>query len=205
MVIEQMTVWECRELLARTHLARLACALDNQPYIVPIDVDYYDGFLYGLSMEGQKIDWMRSNPLVCVAIDELTTRRQWESVIVFGRYDELAPNAAHANARSIAERLFQRHPVWWEPATVPLAGRDAREPILFRILVNRMTGRRARLDLHEATHDASEASQSRRARWLSALSRWLGSRCSGWKRSGEERFSERDEGLDVREVACHAE
>ena len=176
MVIEQMNVRECHELLARAQIARLACALDNQPYIVPIDVEYYDDSFYGFSMEGQKIDWMRANPLVCVAVDQLTTRRQWESVVVFGQYDELTPTVAHVNARRIAERLFQRHPIWWEPATVPLAGRDSRPPVLFRILVNRMTGRRARLDRDEAAHVASDASLRRRSRWPAPLFRWRGSR-----------------------------
>ena len=43
MVIEEMTDRECRALLAGTNLARLACALNNQPYIVPIHVDFNDG------------------------------------------------------------------------------------------------------------------------------------------------------------------
>jgi nitroimidazol reductase NimA-like FMN-containing flavoprotein (pyridoxamine 5'-phosphate oxidase superfamily) len=34
MVIEAMNDAECREMLARTEIVRLACALDNQPYIV---------------------------------------------------------------------------------------------------------------------------------------------------------------------------
>jgi nitroimidazol reductase NimA-like FMN-containing flavoprotein (pyridoxamine 5'-phosphate oxidase superfamily) len=146
MVIEQMSDRECRELLARTRMGRLACALRNQPYVVPIDVDYYDGCFYGLSMLGQKVEWMRANPLVCVEMDELTARRDWETVIAFGEYDELTDTPEHAQARSTAESLFRRHPIWWEPATIPLAGRQTHEPVLFRILITRMTGRRARLE-----------------------------------------------------------
>jgi hypothetical protein len=43
-----------------------------------------------------------------------------ESVIIFGQYEELTNTAEHANARIVAERLFQRHPIWREPATVAL-------------------------------------------------------------------------------------
>ena len=169
MVIEQLNDHECRELLARTHIARLACCLGNQPYVVPVDVDYFDGFLYGFSMLGQKIEWMRVNPLVCVEIDELTTRRDWESVVIVGQYEELTNTAEHGNARVVAERLFQRHPLWWEPATVPLAGGRTREPVLFRILINRMTGRRARPDKDEIGQGAAGGPPKRRSRLRRAL------------------------------------
>jgi hypothetical protein len=49
MLIDQMSDRECRELLARTNLGRLACSFHDQPYVVPIHVDYFDGFLYCFS------------------------------------------------------------------------------------------------------------------------------------------------------------
>ena len=150
MVIERMNDRESRELLARTNVARLGCSLNNQPYVVPIHVDYYDGFLYGFSTLGQKIDWMRANPLVCVEVDELTSRRDWKSVVVFGIYEELTEEPEHAHARHDAQSLFQRHPVWWEPATVPIAGQQPRSPVLFRVLIQSLSGRRARSEDEEA-------------------------------------------------------
>ena len=143
MVIEEMTQVECRAVLARTNLARLACALNNQPYIVPIHVDYYDAYLYGFSTLGKKIEWMRQNPLVCLELDEITTHTQWTSLIVFGEYEELPETSEFAGSRRLAEQLFQRHPVWWEPAAVPLRDQQPRSRILFRILITRVTGRRA--------------------------------------------------------------
>jgi nitroimidazol reductase NimA-like FMN-containing flavoprotein (pyridoxamine 5'-phosphate oxidase superfamily) len=171
MLIEPLTDRECRELLARTNVARLACARNDQPYIVPIHVDYYDRALYGFSMLGQKIDWMRANPLVSVEVDELTMRHSWESVVIQGQYDELMDVPENVSARSVAERLFQRHPAWWEPATVPLAGRDARPPVLFRILINHMTGRRARPTDEEAAALSAAAAKSTRTRVMNRLVR----------------------------------
>jgi hypothetical protein len=143
MVIESLTERECRAVLAAARLARLACALNEQPYIVPINVDYHGGFFYGYSTVGQKIEWMRQNPLVCLEFDEVTTRREWTSVVVFGRYEELPDTPEFATARNVAEQLFQRHPVWWEPASVPLAHHPQRDRVLFRILITHITGRRA--------------------------------------------------------------
>jgi nitroimidazol reductase NimA-like FMN-containing flavoprotein (pyridoxamine 5'-phosphate oxidase superfamily) len=38
---------------------------------------------------GQKIEWMRLNPLVCVEIDEIPSDVDWTSMVVRGRYEEL--------------------------------------------------------------------------------------------------------------------
>ena len=146
MVIHEMTEGECRAMLAGTNIARLACARQNQPYIVPIRVDLEREFLYGYATLGQKIDWMRENPLVCVEIDEVVTPAQWASVVVFGLYEELPLTPQFEDARRVAETLFQRHPAWWEPASAPLGAHQQRPPIVFRIQITRMTGRRSALE-----------------------------------------------------------
>ena len=84
MDIQEMTASECRAMLTRVRVARLACSRNNQPYIVPIHVDLEDEFLYGYATLGQKIEWMRENGLVCLELDELTTRgpgRAWSSSV----------------------------------------------------------------------------------------------------------------------------
>ena len=144
MIIQEMSEQECRAILAGTNVARLACARNNQPYIIPIHVDLDGEFLYGYATLGQKIEWMRQNPLVCLEFDELTTHGQWASVVVYGHYEELPPTPEHEPSRTVAERLFQRHPVWWEPASVPLAAHEQRTRIVFRIRIGRVTGRQAR-------------------------------------------------------------
>ena len=85
MNIREMTEAECRAMLARRNVARLACARNNQPYIVPIHVDLEGDYLYGFATPGQKIEWMRENPLICLETEELNTDRQWASVGVFGQ------------------------------------------------------------------------------------------------------------------------
>lgn len=171
MVILEMTEQECRALLAGTNTARLACARNNQPYIVPIHVDLEGQFLYGYATLGQKIEWMRQNPLVCLEMDELITHGQWVSVVVFGRYEELPDTPDYQDSRRVAERLFQVHPVWWEPAAVPLDGHEQRPRIVFRIQIDRMTGRRAALDTVNTLHVRGHVPEARRQRWLTQVLR----------------------------------
>jgi hypothetical protein len=71
----------------------------------------------------------------------------------------------------IAEHLFQRHPVWWEPASVPLVGHQQRSRILFRILIIRMTGRRAGPEPPQTPYLLDDASGSRRPNWLARVVR----------------------------------
>lgn len=146
MVIDEMTEKECVALATRSSLARLACALHNQPYIIPIQVAYDSGHMYALATFGQKIEWMRENPKVCVVIDEIVNDSQWSSVVVTGEYEELhAPR--YAQEREHARELLERRNRWWQNA---FAERQAKEgdrlvdPIFFRIRVNSVTGLRAR-------------------------------------------------------------
>ncbi|MGE5111625.1 MAG: pyridoxamine 5'-phosphate oxidase family protein, partial [Acidobacteriaceae bacterium] len=62
-----MTEKECEALVTRSSLARLACSLDNQPYIIQIQFAYESGYIYPLATFGRKIEWMRENPRVCIA------------------------------------------------------------------------------------------------------------------------------------------
>ena len=171
MLIQTMTLQECRAMLARNNIARLACARDNQPYIVPLRVDFDGESLYGYATLGRKIEWMRTNPLVCIEYEELTTDRQWASVIVFGRYEELPHTPENEGPRQVAEGLFQKHPMWWEPAAVTPGG-EKRPPIVFRIHIGSVTGRRTS---HEtsATGHQEHTPKPEGPRWLSQMWRRL--------------------------------
>jgi len=177
MVIHEMNREECLRLLARARLARLGCAYENQPYVVPVYLAYDssggEACLYGFTTPGQKVEWMRANPLVCVEMDEVTSEDQWVSVIAFGRYEELPDTAgrdggrlparaesshgSHAtpetaeldSVRILAHEVLQAQAMWWEPAASAHAHRGAAEPFLpifYRVRIKQVTG-------HQATRD----------------------------------------------------
>lgn len=147
MLIREMTQDECRQALDRLSFGRLACARDNQPYVVPIYFSYDGRHLYGFSTPGQKIDWMRANPLICLEADDRTGPEQWMSVVVSGRYQELPDTPEFAADRVEALKVLQKHAPWWEYASVP--GAEWRRkggpftPIFYRIYIETLTGHRA--------------------------------------------------------------
>jgi|SRR5665213_187954 len=74
----------------------------------PVFFAYHENSLYCASKIGQKIEWMRENPLVAVEVDEIDSAQQWESVIVFGRYEEFANTPETRDMRELAWSLLQK-------------------------------------------------------------------------------------------------
>lgn len=142
MVIHEISENECRVVLARGLIGRLGCALDNQPYVVPIYFAYEPDYIYVLSTFGQKIEWMRTNPKVCMQVDEIVSQSEWVSVIVSGIYQEL-PEPQYAAERAHGRTLLEKQHRWWLNA---LAERQAKsdeiliEVLFFRIHVVSITG-----------------------------------------------------------------
>lgn len=146
MLIHELTAAECREVLGRASHGRLGCARADQPYIVPFFfyLDASEDCLYSFSTLGQKIDWMRGNPKVCVEVDEIVDQFNWTTVVAFGRYEEVRDSRQDTDARQRAYQLFQHRSAWWLPGLAKLASGDEHHtPIVYRIHLERLTGRRA--------------------------------------------------------------
>lgn len=145
MMIQDMTRQASIDLLARMRLGRLACAHDGQPYITPMYWAYEDNYLYSFATLGQKITWMRANPLVCVEAEELVSPQDWVTVIVLGKYEELHNTPEYEAQRKRAFDLLHGRPVWWEPGYVKtvLDGKTRpAEPVYFRIHIDQISGHR---------------------------------------------------------------
>ena len=147
-MIAELTTQESFGVLARTQLGRLACSKGMQPYVVPFYFAYQGKCLYSFSMPGQKIDWMRANPLVCVEADQMR-REHWASVVVFGRYKELRDTEEMQSERALAVALLQKRPEWWKPGIEKIApccptpaAAGAMAPVFYRIDIAKISGRR---------------------------------------------------------------
>ncbi|RWB51029.1 MAG: pyridoxamine 5'-phosphate oxidase family protein [Mesorhizobium sp.] len=147
MIIRTLSTLECTRLLTMHRVAHLACAKDGQPYVVPINYAYADSHLYAFSMLGKKIEWMRINPLVSLQVHEPGDRREWRSVVVDGRYEELPEGSGYEASRHHAWSLLSKHFDWWEPGGLkpdapPVSGHSSH--VFYRILVEHVSGREAK-------------------------------------------------------------
>ena len=148
MLIHELSPAECSAVLSQNHLGRLGCSRHDQPYIVPIhfSFDVERHCAYAFSTIGQKIDWMRENPKVCLEVEEIADRNHWTTVLATGRYEEIHQAPEESEARRRAERLFQQRREWWLPAAGKPTSGEHQDVVVYRIQIDRLTGRRAARD-----------------------------------------------------------
>jgi uncharacterized protein len=148
MLIHELTAAECREVLGRTSLARLACARAGQPYVVPVSFAYdpASNCLFGFSAVGKKVDWMRENPHVCVEVEDISDRFHWTTLVIFGRYEEVTDSPEEGASRQRALKLFEPRAEWWLPGAAKVGPREQHAIVVYRIHIDTMTGRRAARD-----------------------------------------------------------
>jgi nitroimidazol reductase NimA-like FMN-containing flavoprotein (pyridoxamine 5'-phosphate oxidase superfamily) len=144
MVITELPTEESIALVARLRKGHLAFAEGSQPLLVPIYYAYHEDYLYCFTTLGQKVEVMRANPLVAFEVEEFSADREWTTVVMTGRYEELAP---HGAAGETAWELLQKCPMWWEPGYAKTIRRDGTErslePIYFRIFIDSIRGHHA--------------------------------------------------------------
>ena len=123
----------------RTHqTGRLACTVDDHPYIVPINYAYDGTFIYAFSGAGHKIDVMRRQPNVCFLVDEIAGPSTWKSVVAHGQYEEM-----------VADRDRRAALAWLAPEGSGLVSRslsDGSRVVVFRIRPQEISGRFERQD-----------------------------------------------------------
>lgn len=154
MLITKMRSKECRELLARLGFGRLACSSNNRPYIIPIYFAYDRERLYCFSTQGQKIEWMRENPLVCIEADVIRSHDDWTSVVALGRYVEIPNTPENRKGWEYARSLLQKRSQWWQSGyTITQIRRQPTPPIpvYYCILIEKFSGLRASPDISESS------------------------------------------------------
>ena len=85
-------------------VGRIGCHAEGQTYVVPVFYAYDGTYIYGHSSEGKKIGMLRANPQVCFEVDHVESPVDWQSVIVWGRFEELKDEQAKQ-----AEQLLIQH------------------------------------------------------------------------------------------------
>jgi nitroimidazol reductase NimA-like FMN-containing flavoprotein (pyridoxamine 5'-phosphate oxidase superfamily) len=144
--LNAMTSTECHDFLSRMNYGHLACLANEKPYIVPIHFVFHSGSIYSFSRTGTKIDCMRSNPNVCLQVEEVQGIASWQSVVIQGIYLELPDSEQWHSEHIYAWSLIQKRPNWWEPASFASDRTDAdpaaQKPVFFSIQKETMSGRR---------------------------------------------------------------
>lgn len=133
-------------LLNRQFIGRIGCSANGISYIVPVAYAYDGKYIYAHSKEGRKIQMMRMNPLVCFEVDQTENPANWESVIMWGKYEELKGEDKKECLQKLVARL---QPIATGESISPPAelaeahqnDTGAYKTIIFRIEIKEKTGR----------------------------------------------------------------
>ena len=138
----EMDESECLELIARNHVGRVAYARGNHIDLEPIHYVYSDGWLYGRTSAGKKIEMTGYSwwP-VAFEVDEVEDLFRWRSVVVHGGFYTIPPDGSGHEVeewtkgvgllRTLVPQTFtEDDPVPWRT-------------IVFRIAVQEVRGKEA--------------------------------------------------------------
>jgi len=138
---------EIEHLLRTEQLGRIGCHAGGVTYVVPVSYVFNGTHIYALSAEGMKLRMMRENPLVCFEVEHVEQWYNWQTVIVWGTFEELHREQAEHAYRLLHARLtplveFESRTTSGDP---PPPGVASKQFVLYRIRVEESTGRFERL------------------------------------------------------------
>jgi uncharacterized protein len=145
-------------MLYEQHVGRIGCHADGRTYVVPVTYVYDGTAIYVHSAEGLELRLMRANPEVCFEVDHSADMGTWQSVICWGKFEELHGDAARQALGMLVARIL---PVIGMELGDPLDDIEPdhpppREPrgsaVVFRIVVRERTGRFERSPSHGPSH-----------------------------------------------------
>ncbi len=137
---------EIDKVLKNEVVGRIGCSLNDKIYIVPISYAFDGNNIYAHTFEGLKVEAMRKNPEVCFEVDDIKNMGNWQSVIAWGRYEEISDKE---ECMAALQLLLNRNlPVISSITTHlgknwPFTSNDLEniEGIIFRIKLSNRTGK----------------------------------------------------------------
>lgn len=133
-------------LLKDQLIGRIGCHSDGVTYVVPVNFLYDGPNIYAHSGNGMKIAMMRKNPDVCFEVDHIKSVINWQSVIVWGKFEEILDLD---EKQETLQRLINRVVPFLTDAGHPSHGITANESdigddielVIYKIIVSKKTGR----------------------------------------------------------------
>lgn len=144
----QLDAAQIDQVLHSQLVGRIGCCAAGQPYVVPVFYAYDGTYVYGHSNEGMKIRMLRANPEVCFEVDHVESLVRWQSVIAWGRFEELEGDQANLAEQLLVQRVkpFLAAAIGQPPRQSSESGSvsDAtaeQRAIVYRIALTERTGR----------------------------------------------------------------
>jgi nitroimidazol reductase NimA-like FMN-containing flavoprotein (pyridoxamine 5'-phosphate oxidase superfamily) len=96
------------DLLKKQTIGRLGYRDDRKCYITPVTYAYDGMYIYGQSNEGMKLNIIRNNPYVCFEVDSILNMANWESILLWGHFEELDDDTARRGREYLYNHLLDQ-------------------------------------------------------------------------------------------------
>jgi nitroimidazol reductase NimA-like FMN-containing flavoprotein (pyridoxamine 5'-phosphate oxidase superfamily) len=154
-MIGKLSDQQMQNILQQNMMGRIGCSSNSRILVVPVCYAYNGKAIIAHSAEGMKINMMRNHPQVCFEVDVITSLTHWESVIIWGEYQEILDEKERFySMKYLMSRLLQYTETGKvHPAQPVLAEEDKGHfnsnirPVIYRITIEEMTGRYEHGDL----------------------------------------------------------
>jgi len=135
-------------LLSSQVIGRIACCDQFRPYIVPISYAYDGQDIYCQSTEGKKVQYMRDNPNICFQIDFAKDFSNWQSVVIYGKFEELTGESLEKARELMVSKIMplmtnaKIHPhEHWESHEHIIDDSQRIKPLMFKIKIDQISGK----------------------------------------------------------------
>lgn len=145
-MLGELTEIQINNLLTSQVVGRIACCAGKRPYLVPVLYVFDGKYIYGQSREGMKLDLLRKNPEVCFEVDAMTDVANWQSVVIYGTFEELSGEEAEYERGNLLNSLMpiltsstvhaHQHDV-----TSQIDDSNRIKKVMYRIKIREKTGR----------------------------------------------------------------
>lgn len=133
---------EIATLLERVNFGHLGVCSKNRPYVVPIHFAYERPYIYFYTTEGLKTEIIDENPTICLQIEEIKNRENWQSVIFTGPAVRLENSEEIEKAKEMVKEINPKFTPAWSIRWLDDWVRSNVE-VLYRIDPEMVSGRRA--------------------------------------------------------------
>jgi uncharacterized protein len=135
-----LTEKQSDQVLRSEVVGRIGCHADGKTYVVPIAYVYDGQHIYGHTGDGMKLRMLRANPDVCFEVDHVESLTSWQSVIAWGRFEELHGAEADRAVRVLAERI---RPLVAdnERQRADVEALEEHQPVVYQISLTERSGR----------------------------------------------------------------
>jgi nitroimidazol reductase NimA-like FMN-containing flavoprotein (pyridoxamine 5'-phosphate oxidase superfamily) len=139
---------QCTAVLMVNCFGRIGCNDGFNTYVFPTGYVFDGSAVYCQSLQGSKVNIMRSNPRVCLEVEDIQTYQRWKSVMVNGIFEELST----VRDRYYAIKVFSGHMIRVKMNENALLAQDPKQwlrdlsrsgkrIVLYRIRIEELTGR----------------------------------------------------------------